>query len=82
MRRRPVIGIPTQTLPSIEGIPEVLPESWVMNQRYSRVVATAGVLVGTLAGERILFGLGPRQFRRAIAALVGLLGIWLIVQAL
>jgi uncharacterized membrane protein YfcA len=44
-------------------------------------VATAGVLAGTLAGERILFGLGPRQFRRAIAAIVGLLGVWLIVQA-
>jgi uncharacterized membrane protein YfcA len=44
-------------------------------------IATAGVLAGTLAGERILFGLGPRQFRRAIAALVGLLGIWLLVQA-
>lgn len=44
-------------------------------------VATAGVLVGTLAGERILLGLGPRQFRRVIAAIVGLLGVWLIVQA-
>ena len=44
MRRRPVIGIPTQTLHSIDGIPEGLPESWVMNQRYSRVVATAGGL--------------------------------------
>jgi uncharacterized membrane protein YfcA len=44
-------------------------------------VATAGVLVGTVAGERILFGLGPRQFRRVIAAIVGLLGIWLLVQA-
>jgi uncharacterized membrane protein YfcA len=44
-------------------------------------VGVVGVLVGTIAGERILFGLGPRQFRRAIAALVGLLGIWLLVQA-
>lgn len=44
-------------------------------------VATAGVLVGTLTGERILLGLGPRQFRRVIAAIVGLLGVWLIVQA-
>lgn len=40
--RRPIIGIPTQTLHSIEGIPEALPESWVMNQRYSRVVASSG----------------------------------------
>ncbi|HEY7613242.1 MAG TPA: gamma-glutamyl-gamma-aminobutyrate hydrolase family protein [Gemmatimonadales bacterium] len=44
MRRRPVIGIPTQTLHSIEGIPETVPESWVMNQRYSRAVAAAGGL--------------------------------------
>jgi putative glutamine amidotransferase len=44
VRRRPVIGIPTQTLHAIEGIPEALPESWVMNQRYSRVVATVGGL--------------------------------------
>ncbi len=42
MSRRPIIGIPTQTLHSIEGIPEALPESWVMNQRYSRVVAASG----------------------------------------
>jgi putative glutamine amidotransferase len=42
MTRRPIIGIPTQTLHSIEGIPEALPESWVMNQRYSRVVAGTG----------------------------------------
>jgi putative glutamine amidotransferase len=44
MRRRPIIGIPTQTLHSIDGIPEALPESWVMNQRYSRAVAAAGGL--------------------------------------
>src|SRR3954468_15870612 len=33
MQRRPVIGITTQTLQSIDRIPEDLPESWVMNQR-------------------------------------------------
>ena len=31
---RPVIGITTQTLQAIDGIPSGLPESWVMNQRY------------------------------------------------
>lgn len=45
-------------------------------------VATVGVLIGTLLGERILLGLSMRQFRFAIAALIGLLGAWLIVQAL
>jgi putative glutamine amidotransferase len=40
--RRPVIGIPTQTLQAIEGIPPSLPASWVMNQRYFLAVTAAG----------------------------------------
>lgn len=44
LARRPVIGVTTQTLHAIEGIPEALPESWVMNQRYFRgVMALGGV---------------------------------------
>jgi putative glutamine amidotransferase len=39
MGRRPVIGITTQTLHSIDGIPEGLPSSWMMNQRYIGAVA-------------------------------------------
>lgn len=31
---RPTIGLTTQTLHSIDGIPPALPQSWVMNQRY------------------------------------------------
>ena len=42
MTTRPLIGIPTQTLQSIDGIPEGLPASWVMNQRYFLPVAAAG----------------------------------------
>jgi putative glutamine amidotransferase len=34
MEQRPVIGIATQNLQSIDRIPEDLPASWVMNQRY------------------------------------------------
>jgi putative glutamine amidotransferase len=41
---RPLIGIPTQTLHAIEGIPERLPASWVMNQRYYRAAAAAGAV--------------------------------------
>ena len=41
---RPLIGITTQTLQSIDGIPEGLPSSWVMNQRYAHTVAAAGGL--------------------------------------
>jgi putative glutamine amidotransferase len=42
--RRPVIGITTQTLHSIDGIPEGLPQSVVMNQRYYVAAAAAGAL--------------------------------------
>jgi uncharacterized membrane protein YfcA len=45
-------------------------------------VATLGVLIGTVLGERILLGLSIRQFRYAIAVLIGLLGVWLVVQGL
>lgn len=41
---RPLIGIPTQTLHAIEGIPEGLPASWVMNQRYYLAAASVGAV--------------------------------------
>jgi putative glutamine amidotransferase len=40
--RRPVIGITTQTLHAIAGIPDELPDSWVMNQRYFRAIMDVG----------------------------------------
>ena len=40
--RRPVIGVTTQTLHAIQGIPEGLPDSWVMNQRYFRAIMELG----------------------------------------
>ena len=43
-------------------------------------VATIGVLTGTILGEQILLGLSLRQFRYAIAVLIGVLGGWLVVQ--
>lgn len=54
MRRRPLIGVTTQTLHAIEGIPEALPSSWVMNQRYVHAVMESGgvpVLVPLLAED-------------------------------
>ncbi|MEP6572411.1 MAG: gamma-glutamyl-gamma-aminobutyrate hydrolase family protein [Gemmatimonadota bacterium] len=42
--RRPVIGITTQTLHAIDGIPEGLPQSWVMNQRYFFAATMAGAI--------------------------------------
>ena len=38
---RPLIGIPAQTLQAMDGIPENLPHSWVMNARYHTAVAAA-----------------------------------------
>lgn len=43
-------------------------------------VATVGVVIGTLLGERILFGLSPDRFRRVIGVLIGALGLWLLLQ--
>ena len=63
MRRRPIVGIPTQTLHSIEGIPDGLPESWVMNQRYARAVAAAGglpLMVPLLEDDDVLRALYDR----------------------
>ena len=42
--RRPVIGITTQTLHSIDGIPDGLPQSVVMNQRYYIAATMAGAV--------------------------------------
>lgn len=44
-------------------------------------IAAVGCLAGTVLGERLLLGLPLEQFRRVVAAAVGLLGIWLLVQA-
>ena len=43
-------------------------------------VATAGVTVGTLLGERILLGMSKERFRLVVAAAVGLLGVWLLFR--
>jgi putative glutamine amidotransferase len=42
MKDRPVIGVTTQTLQAIDGVPASLPQSVVMNQRYYIAVALAG----------------------------------------
>ncbi len=49
---RPLIGVPTQTLQAIDGIPEALPHSWVMNNRYFialALVEAAPIMVPLLA---------------------------------
>jgi uncharacterized protein len=44
------------------------------------LLATAGTLVGTVLGEKVLLGLSPGRFRQLIAVLIGALGIWLLTQ--
>jgi putative glutamine amidotransferase len=44
MDTRPLIGVPTQTLQAIDGIPEGLPHSWVMNHRYLTALGSVHAL--------------------------------------
>jgi putative glutamine amidotransferase len=41
-RRRPIIGIPTQTLQSLGGVSAEIPPSWVMSQRYILTLTSVG----------------------------------------
>ena len=57
--KRPTIGVTTQTLQAIDGIPAGLPTSVVMNQRYYEVAAAAGgapLLIPLLEDEDALRG--------------------------
>ena len=40
----PVIGVPTQNLQSLGGVPADIPASWVMSQRYIRALTARGAL--------------------------------------
>lgn len=42
--RRVLVGVPTQTLQAIDGIPTGLPDSWVMSTRYLTALAQAGAV--------------------------------------
>lgn len=44
-------------------------------------VATVGVLIGTVIGERIVMGLSLRRFSQVVGAAVGILGLWLLFGA-
>lgn len=43
-------------------------------------LVAAGVLAGTLLGERLLLGLSPGRFRKIVSAAIGILGVWLLVS--
>jgi uncharacterized membrane protein YfcA len=44
--------------------------------------ASAGCLVGTVAGEKLFLGLPPERYRKIVGAAVGVLGVWLLLQAM
>ena len=44
-------------------------------------VATGGVLVGTLLGERVLLGMSPARFRRTVSVAILALGVFLLTRA-
>jgi putative glutamine amidotransferase len=57
MTQRAHVGVPTQTLQSIDGIPEGLPHSWVMNHRYHTSLESVGAvpwMIPLLEDERTL----------------------------
>jgi uncharacterized protein len=43
------------------------------------VLAVAGVLLGTLVGERVMFGLSRARFRTVISVAIGFLGVWFLL---
>ena len=44
------------------------------------MIATVGVLIGTILGERLLLGLSPRRYGQTIGAAIGALGIWMLLM--
>jgi uncharacterized membrane protein YfcA len=45
------------------------------------LLATGGVLIGTLIGERILLGLAPERFRRLVGGIVLAVGVVVLARA-
>lgn len=43
-------------------------------------IAAAGVLIGTLLGERLLLGLSRERFRIIVSIAIGLLGVWFLLR--
>lgn len=51
---------------------------WEM--RMAIAVASAGVIAGTVLGGRLLRRVPERVFRKVVAALLGILGVWLLAR--
>src|SRR5215211_2242203 len=44
VHKRPIVGVPTQTLQTLGGISADIPPSWVMSQRYVLTLTSAGAI--------------------------------------
>jgi len=44
MESRVLVGVPGQSLQAMDGIPDAIPESWVMSRRYFTTLARAGAM--------------------------------------
>jgi putative glutamine amidotransferase len=67
--RRPLIGVTTQSLQAVEGIPAAFPSSWVMNRMYLDALVRAGAAPVLLP----LFADQPTVMRALYERLDGLL---------
>jgi uncharacterized membrane protein YfcA len=45
------------------------------------VIAAVGCTVGTILGERLFLGMSPERYRIVVGITVGLVGLWLCIQA-
>lgn len=63
-------------------MPVYVVRSWtdIAHSTLPIAVMTAGVVIGTLVGERALFGLDPKRFRLLVSALIGILGAWMLTK--
>jgi uncharacterized membrane protein YfcA len=55
--------------------------STILELRTPLAIASVGVVIGTLAGERLLLGLSRETYARIVAIAIALLGAWLIATA-
>ncbi|HEX6575592.1 MAG TPA: sulfite exporter TauE/SafE family protein [Gemmatimonadaceae bacterium] len=45
-------------------------------------IATIGVIIGTVAGERILLQFSRKRYQQALSTLILILGVWVLIDAL
>lgn len=60
---------------------------WQQRQELTNVIAlmavgAAGVVVGTIVGSRILVRTPEQRFRRVVAVVLGILGLWMIIRGI